>query len=224
MKCWYCLVVSIQRPCTLRVRSPRRATLDDYIADFQAGFFKRMERYRLVVHYYRTRGNRLRERGDVAARSSELVAINNVPHAPTSWTFGTALIDYRGWVEWVPFSQPNKDIDFENLFKQVDKVDTRHLKCKVHERHDTTYANAQVKQVFAENVVDPSLLRTQLTHELNSNYWRYGHSYYLRVRYPASSTRSAHEADDIRINSILKLGGYKVPIASSISGLNCRTT
>ncbi len=71
-------------------------------------------------------------------------------------------------VEWVPFSQPNKDIGPENLFKQIDRrIDTSFGVSNMKGIDDTaTYANAQVsKQVFAENVVDPLLLRnyTQLT-------------------------------------------------------------
>ncbi len=106
---------------------------------------------------------------------------------------------------------PNKDIDFGNLFKQVDRRIDVIWRVGNHEGIDdaATYANTGCqKQVFAENVVDPLLLRnyTQLTLRVKPNYWRYGHSYYPQFAIPGSSTRSKvqAEADDIRINSILK--------------------
>ncbi len=69
------------------------------------------------------------------------------------------------------------------------------------------------KQVFAENVVDPLLLRsyTQLTHELS--HWRMGIAITYEFAIPQvidEVKKVQAEADDIRINSILKLeaAGY----------------
>ncbi|QHU92934.1 hypothetical protein GWK77_01950 [Candidatus Saccharibacteria bacterium oral taxon 488] len=118
----------------------------------------------------------------------------------------------------MPFSQPNKDIDFENLFKQVDRrIDTSFGVSAIMKGIDdtATYANAQVsKQVFAENVVDPLLLRnyTQLTHELNRITGGMGVAitYEFAIPQVVDEVKVQAEADDIRINSILKLeaAGY----------------
>ncbi len=61
-------------------------------------------------------------------------------------------------VEWVPFSQPNKDINSEKLASGVDRrIDDKTFGASAIMKgiDDTaTYANAQVsKQVFAINVV-----------------------------------------------------------------------
>ncbi len=91
--------------------------------------------------------------------------------------------------------KPNKDIDFENLLKQVDRrIDTSFGVGTMKGIDDTaTYANAQAsKQVFARTSLDPLLLRnyTQPDTRVKPNVGGMGIAT-LRVRYPAGHRRQS---------------------------------
>lgn len=199
--------------------SRRWATLDDYIADFQAGFFENgaVPAGQFII----TAPTRQAFQESVAMLQDAhrgAGSNNNVTYTHRPVNIKTGVPSGSAAIEWVPFSQPNKDIDFENLFKQVDRrIDTSFGVSAIMKGIDdtATYANAQVsKQVFAENVVDPLLLRnyTQLTHELNRITGGMGVAitYEFTIPQVVDEVKVQAEADDIRINSILKLeaAGY----------------
>ncbi len=151
----------------------RWAKLDDYIADFQAGFFENgavpageflitartTKEYNDIV-------NMLEDRHRGAGKNGN-VTYTHRPIDPESGKPADAQI------EWVPFGQLNKDIDFKNLFSQVNnRIDVAFGVPAIVKGIDdaATYANAQVaEKTFAKRAVYPLLLRnwTQFTHELN---------------------------------------------------------
>lgn len=151
----------------------RWAKLDDYIADYQAGFFENgavpagqflitassTQEYEDIV-------DMLQERHRGAGKNGNVT----FSHRPVDRNTGKPV---DAQIEWVPFSQSNKDIDFKNLFEQTNhRIDVTYGVPAIVKGIDdaATYANAQVaEKTFAKRAVYPLLLRnyTQITHELN---------------------------------------------------------
>lgn len=155
------------------VSSCKWAKLDDYIADFQRGFFENnaIPAGTFVVTAptateYNNIVDKLQERHKGAGNN------NNVTYTyrPTDPVSGKSE---QAQVEWVPYGQSNKEIDFKNLFQQVNnRIDIAYGVPQIVKGVDdaATYANAQVAEAtFAKRAVRPLALRnyTQLTHELN---------------------------------------------------------
>lgn len=149
------------------------ATLDDYIADYQSGFFENgaipSGMFKIIaptIKEYEDIVDRLQERHRGAGNNNN-VTYSHQPVDPTSGKPAEAQI------QWVPFSQSNKDIDFKNLFEQVNnRIDTAYGVPAIVKGIDdaATYANAQVAEAgFSKRAVKPLLLRNyvQITHELN---------------------------------------------------------
>lgn len=149
------------------------AKLDDYIADYQQGFF---ENGAVPSGMFRVLASTRKEYDDTVdmlqARHRGAGNNNNITysHQPIDPTSGKPA---EAQIQWIPFSQSNKDIDFKNLFEQVNKrIDTAYGVPAIVKGVDdaATYANAQVAEAgFAKRAVKPLLLRnyTQITHELN---------------------------------------------------------
>lgn len=151
----------------------RWAKLDDYIADFQAGFFENgaVPAGQFLITAATTKDyndivNMLEERHRGAGKNGN-VTYSHRPIDPENGKPAEAQI------EWIPFAQKNKDIDFNNLFKQVNnRIDVSFGASQFIKGVDDApnYATAQVSDKnFAKRAVYPLLLRnyTQLTHELN---------------------------------------------------------
>lgn len=153
--------------------SRRWAKLDDYIADFQAGFFENgaIPAGQFVVTAatdddYNDTVDMLEKKHKGAGKNGNV----SYSHRPINQNTGKLA---EAQIEWIPFSQSNKDIDFKNLFEQVNKrIDTAFGVPQIVKGVDdaATYANAQVAEKgFAKRAVYPLLLvnYTQITHELN---------------------------------------------------------
>ncbi len=84
------------------------------------------------------------------------------------------------------------------------------------------------KQVFAvRSLVDPQVTTQLHTADarVKPNYWRYGHSHTYEFAIPqVIEVKVQAEADDIRINSILKLEANGCSTDSTTTRRNCRTT
>ena len=153
--------------------SRRWAKLDDYIADYQAGFF---ENGAVPAGQFMITAATAREYNDTVdmlqARHRGAGKNGNVTysHRPIDPNSGKPA---EAQIEWVPFSQANKDIDFKNLFEQTNRrIDVAYGVPQIVKGVDdaATYANAQVAEKgFAKRAVYPLALRnyTQITHELN---------------------------------------------------------
>lgn len=151
----------------------RWITLDDYIADFQKGFFENNAipagMFRIVaksdVEFEDIRRNLMkRHKG---AGNNNNVTYSHAPVDPATGKVAEAKI------EWIPFQQSNKDIDFKSLFEQANhRIDQAYGVPAIVKGIDdaATYANAQVAEAgFAKRAVLPLLTRNyaQITHELN---------------------------------------------------------
>lgn len=151
----------------------RWITLDDYIADFQKGFF---ENNAIPAGMFKITAATVTEYEDIVrnmkARHKGSGNNNNVTysHAPIDPATGKAA---EAKIEFIPFQQSNKDIDFKSLFEQANhRIDTAYGVPAIVKGIDdaATYANAQVAEAgFAKRAVLPLLTRNyaQITHELN---------------------------------------------------------
>ena len=151
----------------------RWITLDDYIADFQKGFF---ENNAIPAGMFKITAATVTEFEDIVrnlkTRHKGSGNNNNVTysHAPIDPTTGKPA---EAKIEFIPFQQSNKDIDFKSLFEQANhRIDTAYGVPAIVKGIDdaATYANAQVAEAgFAKRAVLPLLTRNyaQLTHELN---------------------------------------------------------
>lgn len=150
----------------------RWATLDDYIADYQKGFFENnaIPAGQFII----TAANQQDYEDTVANMQSKHRGAgknNNVTYVPRPMGKDGKPADAK--IEWIPFAQSNKDIDFKNLFDQTNtRLDLAFGVPQIVKGVDdaATYANAQVaEKTFAKRAVYPLALRnyTQFTHELN---------------------------------------------------------
>lgn len=151
----------------------RWLTLDDYMADFQSGFF---ENNAIPAGQFVITAPTTKEYNDIVdmlqSRHRGAGNNNNVTyaHRPVDPNTGSPT---NAQIEWIAYQQSNKDIDFKNLFEQANaRIDTTYGVPKIVKGVDdaATYANAQVaEKTFAKRAVYPQLLRnyTQLNHELN---------------------------------------------------------
>lgn len=153
--------------------SKRWATLDSYIADFQKGFFKNNAipagMFRIIAATltdYDDTVNMLQARHRGAGNNGN-VTYSHAPIDPNSGKPAEAQI------EWIPFAQSNKEIDFKPLLEHVDnRLSEAYGVSAIVKGVDSqaTYNNAEVSENgFAKRAVDPLALRiyTQITHELN---------------------------------------------------------
>lgn len=151
----------------------RWITLDDYIADFQKGFF---ENNAIPAGMFKISAATPTEFEDIVRnlknRHKGAGNNNNVTysHAPVDPNTGKVA---EAKIEWIPFQQSNKDIDFKSLFEQANRrIDQAYgVSAFVKGTDDApNYATAQVSDKnFAKRAVLPLLTRNyaQLTHELN---------------------------------------------------------
>lgn len=151
----------------------RWATLDDYIADYQSGFFENgaVPSGQFII----TSKNKKDFEDTVAmlqARHRGAGNNNNVTYTPRPVDPTTGK-PADAQIEWVQFASANKDIDFKNLFEQTNnRIDNAYGVSQIVKGVDNaaTYANAQVSEAgFAKRAVLPRALKiyTQITHELN---------------------------------------------------------
>ncbi len=201
--------------------------LDDYIADFQAGFF---ENGAVPAGQFVITAGTTKEYNDVVDTLQERHRgagnNNNVTYAHRPLSSGSTA---PAQIEWVSFSQSNKDIDFANLFEQTNRrIDTSYGAPAMVKGFDdsSTYATAQVaKQSFAEFTVYPLLLRnyTQITHELNRITNGLGVAITFKYDIPAvdDAEKVQAETKNIHADMIIKLAtaGYSVDSVVDAFGL-----
>ena len=149
------------------------ANIDDYIASYEGGLFENdavpagqfiitaptVDAFNAIVD-------------EMQAKHRGSGNNNNVQyiHRPISADTGTVL---PAQIEWIPFSQPNKDMSLETIFKQVnDKIDsTFGVPASIRGVNDNnTYASVKVdERIFVRWTLRPFATKiwTRFTHELN---------------------------------------------------------
>lgn len=153
--------------------SRRWAKLDDYIADYQAGFFENgaIPAGQFVItaatsQEFNDIVDRMEQRNRGAGKNGNVSYV----HAPLDPASGKPA---DAQVKWIPFAQSNKDIDFKNLFEQANRRVDSAFGVPASIRgvgENNNYATAQTdQQNFIRFTVKPLATRiyTTLTHELN---------------------------------------------------------
>lgn len=149
------------------------AKLDDYIADYQAGFF---ENGAVPAGQFVITASSKKDYEDTVdamqAKHRGAGKNNNVTYTPRPIDPNTGKpADSK--IEWIPFASTNKDIDFKNLFEQANKRIDSVFGVPASIRgvgENNNYATARLdQQNFIVRAVEPLALSiyTQITHELN---------------------------------------------------------
>lgn len=194
--------------------------LDDYIADYQAGFFENGAvpgGQFLITAATDTEYNDIvdtlqaRHRG--AARNNN-ITYSHRPIDPNSGKPADAQI------EWIPFSQTNKDLALKDMFEQANKrIDSVYgVPASIRGvGENNNYATAQTdQQNFIRNVVKPVALKiwTQFTHELNRITGGLGVAIAFKLDIPAIADEEKVQAEkkQIEANIITKMveAGYSL--------------
>jgi 2'-5' RNA ligase len=155
------------------VAAHKWTTIDDYIAQYQAGFFKNgaVPTGEFVITAKTTQDfndmvDKLQERHRGAGKNNN-VTYTHRPIDPNTKKPMDAQI------EWIPFATPNRELSLDALFAQANKKIDSSYGVPASIRgvgENNNYATARTdQQNFMENVVDPITLKiwTGFTHELN---------------------------------------------------------
>lgn len=202
------------------------ATLDGYIADFQNGFF---ENNAIPAGVFKVTAPTTKEYKDMVAKLKERHQgagnNNNVSyaHVPVD-EHGKPL---QAQIEWVPFAQTNKDIDFAPLLKHVDdRLSENYGVSSIIKGVDSAakYSNAEVSENgFAKRAVKPLALRiySQITHELNRITGGFGAAITFKYEIPAVSDAELVKAKTKReeVMMIKELIGLGYSLDSAVDAL-----
>lgn len=181
------------------------ATVDDYIAEYQAATFRNdakpagemiitaptVEAYNEAVDHIQ------------AAHRGPNNANNTIyTHRPTSQVDGKPM---AAGVEWVPFAQSNKDLTLDSLFNQANKK--LDMAFGVPEEvkgylQNSNYASAEVAQyVFQRYVIYPKLVKvySKLTHEFNRATGGLGFALDFDYELPVLTDTRKVQADSLKV-------------------------
>ena len=148
-------------------------TLDDYIAQYQQGFFKNgaVPSGEFVITAATTTEfnnivDRLQEKHRGAGNNNNIV----YTHRPIDQSTGKPV---NAQIEWIPYAVSNRELSLQELFDQANKkIDSTYgVPASIRGvGENNNYATARTdQQNFMENVVDPIALKiwTGITHQLN---------------------------------------------------------
>ena len=205
------------------------STVDDYIVDYQSGHFKNgavpsgmfiitaptVEAYNEIVDFLQSH-----HRG--AGNNNNVI----YSHRPTNSTTGQAE---KSQIEWIPFSQPNKDLALKDLFEQVEKVRDvtfgvpREVKGYL---QNSNYASATTAEhIFDKYVVLPKLTQiwTDFTHELNriTGGLGWGISFDFDITALADEEKVKSESTKVQLDTLIEAldNGFTIDSAVSALGL-----
>lgn len=149
------------------------ATVDDYVADYQAGFFRNgaVPAGEFVVtaptiEDFDATVDALQKNHRGASKANNVLYV----HRPTSSIDGKPM---AAQVEWVPFAQPTNKGVLQSIFDQVNKKIDMDFGVPEEVKgylQNSNYASAEVADyVFARRVVYPKLKKVyaKFTHEMN---------------------------------------------------------
>ena len=192
-------------------RAARRWTrLDDYIADFQAGFFENgaVPAGQFIITAptsteYKDIVSNLKRKHKGAGKNNN-VTYTYAPIDPTTGKPGQASIT------WVPFNTTNKDLSLQELFDQANKkIDSVYGVSAFIRAIDEApnFATAQViERNFVENTVRPFAIKKwgRIQHELNriTGGLGYGISFKLETPHIAEEEKSHAETNNIVWNTV----------------------
>lgn len=183
------------------------ANIDDYIASYEGGLFENdavpsgqfvitaptVEAFNAIVD-------------EMQARHRGSGNNNNVQyiHRPISADTGAVL---PAQIEWIPFSQSNKDMSLETIFKQVnDKIDsTFGVPASIRGVNDNnTYASVKVdERIFVRWTLKPFATKiwTRFTHELNRITGGLGYAITFDVEVPSIADEEKVDAERKKVEA-----------------------
>lgn len=213
-------------------RAAKRWTrLDDYIADYQKGFFENgaIPSGQLVITA-RTVGefneivDKLQDRHRGASKN------NNVTytHRPTDAN-GSPL---NSQIEWVPFSTANKDMALKDLFDNVNKkIDSVYGVPQEIRGHlsNSNYASVTVaEKVFVKYALQPLALKVwgKFTHEMNRITGGMGVavSFDLEIPVIADEAKVESESKQLEAGLITQLTEYGFSLDTIVDAFNLPVT
>lgn len=210
------------------VASRRWATLDEYIADFQQGFF---ENGAVPAGQFIITSASKQDFDDTVERLQEAHRgagkNNNVTYTPRPVNPQDGKPS-QAKIEWVPFQQTNKDIDFKSLFEQANnRIDsTFGVPASIRGvGENNNYATARTdQQNFIRFTVEPLALRiyTQITHELNRITGGLGVAITFKLELPAIADEEKVQAEtkNIEVAALLKLVEQGYSLDTAVTALN----
>lgn len=208
--------------------SRRWATLDDYIADYQKGFFENgaIPAGQFVITAatdkdFNDTVDRMQAKHRGAGNNNN-VTYTPQPIDPTTGKPGEAKI------QWIPFASSNKDIDFKNLFEQANNRIDSAFGVPASIRgvgENNNYATARIdQQNFIIRVVEPLALSiyTQITHELNRITNGLGVAVTFKLPIPAIADEEKVQAEtkNIEVAAISSLMAQGFSLDSAVDALN----
>lgn len=202
------------------VAAHKWTTIDDYIAQYQKGFFQNgaVPTGEFVITATTKKDfndivDKLQERHRGAGKNGNVT----YTHRPVDPNTQKPL---DAQIEWIPFATPNKELSLEELFKQANmKIDSAYgVPASIRGvGENNNYATARTdQQNFMENIVDPITLKiwTSFTHELNRITGGLGYSIDYDVEIPALADEEyvVEQTGEIRDNRFIALttAGYTI--------------
>lgn len=209
------------------IASARWATLDEYIADFQKGFFENgaVPAGQFVItaaskQDFDDTVDKLQESHRGASRN------NNVTYTPRPVDPNDGK-PAQAKIEWIPFQQSNKEIDFKSLFEQANKRIDSTFGVPASIRgvgENNNYATARMdQQNFIRFTIEPLALRiySQITHELNRITGGLGVAITFKLDYPAVAEEEKAQAETkkLEVDAILQLTDKGFSLDSIVDSL-----
>jgi phage portal protein BeeE len=192
-------------------KAARRWTrIDDYIADYQSGFFENgaVPAGQFIItaptaQEYKDIVSNLKKKHKGAGKNNN-VTYTYAPLDPTTGKPGQAAIT------WVPFNTTNKDLALKDIFEQANKkIDSVYGVSAFIRSIDEApnFATAQViERNFVENTVRPFALKkwARFQHELNriTGGLGYGITFELHTPHIAEEQKASAETNQIRFTTI----------------------
>lgn len=210
-------------------RSARRWTrIDDYIADYQTGFFKNgaipsgqfiitaptKQDYEDIVKNMKDKHRGAGKNNNVMYSYAPLDPVTNKP-AQSS-------------VTWVPFNVTNKDMNLKDLFEQANKKVSASFGVPDFIKGDSeapNFATAQViERNFVENKIRPFAIKkwARFQHELNriTGGLGYGITFKLETPNIADEDESMARTNTLNVTALTTLTSFGYSLDTSITALN----
>ena len=199
----------------------RWSRLDDYISDYQAGFFSNgaVPSGQFVItaatkQDFNDIVDRMKSRHRGAGKNNNVTYV----HRPIDLNTGKVA---EAQIEWIPFNQSNKDLSLKDLFDQVNKkIDSTYgVPASIRAVNDNnTYASVRVdEEIFVRETVNPFTLKiwTNFTHELNRITGGLGVAITYDIEFPHIADEEKVEAEkkqvEMNIINTMVSAGYELP-------------
>jgi phage portal protein BeeE len=208
-------------------RAARRWTrLDDYIADYQTGFFKNgavpAGMFRIVA---KTRDQFLDIKQAMIDKHQGAGKNNNIAY---SWVpVDNSGQTQSGQIEWVPFNSQNKDMALKDLLEAVNnKVDSAFGVPSEIRGHiqNSNYASVRTaERVFVDYTLRPLTFKIwdKISHELVRITGGFGEAITFNMPTPdnAEENRDVAQAKKLEVESLMLLTGAGYTVESAVTAL-----